>query len=167
MTFIPESVRFASESPSVVSAVIIAALAAIVMTGFWEFLFQEIKLKGHEQKCRRMQFSRAVERLQKLDSNRMSNATSALLMFVQVPAPQAQVTVDVVKITCEQLSMEELPFNSRDVIFWLSGYYHREHDSTVIEPGAIKRDASNLNRYCYQHGEMTVMDAVKNMGLGK
>ena len=56
--------------------------------------------------------------------------TSALLMFVQIPAPQAQVTVDVAKITCEQFSMEELPF-------------------------------------CYQHDEMTVMDALKNMGLGK
>ncbi len=92
--------------------------------------------------------------------------TSALLMFVHIPAPQAQVTVDVVKITCEQLSMEELPISSRDVIFWLSGYYHREHENTVIEPGAIRRDASNLNRYCYQHGEMTIIDAVKNMGLG-
>ena len=93
--------------------------------------------------------------------------TSALFVFAQMPTMQAQVTVDVVKITCEQLSMEELPFTSRDVILWLSGYYHREHDNTVIEPGAIKRDESNLNRYCYQHGEMTVMDAVKNMGLGK
>ena len=73
MTFIPESVRFASESPSVVSAVIIAVVAAIVITGFWELLFQEIKLKRHEQKCRRMHFGRAVERLQKLDSDRMGN----------------------------------------------------------------------------------------------
>ena len=93
--------------------------------------------------------------------------TSALFLFVQIPTMQAQVTVDVVKITCEQLSMEELPFTSRDVILWLSGYYHHEHNNTVIEPGAVKRDANNLNRYCYQHGEMTVMDAVKNMGLGK
>jgi len=93
--------------------------------------------------------------------------TSTLFLFVQIPAPQAQVTVDVSKITCEQLSMEQLPFTSRDIILWLSGYYHREHNNTVIEPGAIKRDANNLNRYCYQHGEMTVMDAVKNMGLGK
>ena len=93
--------------------------------------------------------------------------TSALFLFVQMPTMQAQVTVDVAKISCEQLAMEELPFSSRDVVFWLSGYYHREHDNTVIEPGAIKRDANNLNRYCYQHGEMTVMDAVKNMGLGK
>jgi hypothetical protein len=93
--------------------------------------------------------------------------TSALFLFAQVPTVQAQVTVDVVKITCEQLSMEQLPFNSRDVIMWLSGYYHREHNNTVIEPGAIKRDYNNLDQYCYQHGEMTVMDAVKNMGLGK
>ena len=93
--------------------------------------------------------------------------TSALLMFVQIPAPQAQVTVDVVKITCEQLSMEQLPFTSRDIILWLSGYYHREHNNTVIEPGAIKRDYNNLDRYCYGHGDTTVMEAVKNMGLGK
>src|SRR5262249_15572788 len=71
MTFIPESVRFASESPSFVFAAIFAVLAAIVMTGFWELLFQEIKLKRHEQKCRRMHYRRAVERLQKLDRNRM------------------------------------------------------------------------------------------------
>jgi len=73
MTFVPESVRFASESFSVVSAVIIAVLAAIVMTGFWEFLFQEIKLKRHERQSTMRRFDRAVERLQKLDRNRMGN----------------------------------------------------------------------------------------------
>ena len=93
--------------------------------------------------------------------------TSALFVFVQISAPQAQVTVDVVKITCEQLTMAALPFTSRDVILWLSGYYHGKHDNTIIEPNAIKRDANNLNNYCFQHGETTVMDAVKNMGLGK
>src|SRR5262245_18512707 len=70
MTFVPESVRFASESFSVVSAVIIAVLAAIVMTGFWEFLFQEIKLKRHERQSTMRHFDRAVERLQ---NNRMGN----------------------------------------------------------------------------------------------
>ena len=93
--------------------------------------------------------------------------TSALFVFMQIPTMQAQVTVDVAKITCDQLFKAELPWTSTYIILWLSGYYHREHNNTVIEPGAIKRDASNLNRYCYQHGEMTVMDAVKNMGLGK
>jgi hypothetical protein len=50
MTFIPESFRVAPESFGVVSAVIVAVLAAIVITGFWEFIVQEIKLKRLEQK---------------------------------------------------------------------------------------------------------------------
>jgi acid stress chaperone HdeB len=93
--------------------------------------------------------------------------TSALLMFVQIPASQAQVTVDVAKVTCEQLIMQELPWTSRDIVLWLSGYYHGKHDNTIIEPNAVKRDEDKLDQYCFQHGETTVMDAVKNMGLGK
>jgi hypothetical protein len=50
MTLIPESLRVAPESFGVVSAVIVTVLAAIVITGFWEFLIQEIKLKRLEQK---------------------------------------------------------------------------------------------------------------------
>jgi len=60
--------------------------------------------------------------------------TSALLIFLQIPAPQAQVTVDVAKITCEQLLMAALPFASRDVVLWISGYYHGKHDNTIIKP---------------------------------
>ena len=94
--------------------------------------------------------------------------TSALFLFVQIPAPQAQsVTVDVAKITCEQLFKEQLPWPSTYIILWLSGYYHREHNNTIIEPGALKRDEENLNQYCYGHRDPTVIDAVKNMGLGK
>jgi len=93
--------------------------------------------------------------------------TSVLFVFAFIPAPEAQVTVDFAKVTCDQLFKEELPWTSTYIILWLSGYYHREHNNTVIEPGAIKRDYNNLDRYCYGHGDTTVMDAVKNMGLGK
>jgi hypothetical protein len=66
--------------------------------------------------------------------------TSALFLFAQVPKMQAQVTVDVVKITCEQLLMQALPWTSREIVLWISGYYHGKHDNTIIEPDAIKRD---------------------------
>ena len=114
VTFIPESIRVAAESFSPVSAGMLALLAAIVITGFWEFLIQEIKLKRLEQKRRPKtatnqniesdphwghgngidagdgrecttdaksvqssmdHFDRAVERLQKLDSNLMGDST--------------------------------------------------------------------------------------------
>jgi hypothetical protein len=106
MTFIPESIRVASESFSVFSACMAALFATIVITGFWELLIQEIKLRRLGQNRRRItatnqniesdrdhgrgngvvagggrecatnaksvqsrDFDRAVERLQKLDTN--------------------------------------------------------------------------------------------------
>jgi hypothetical protein len=93
--------------------------------------------------------------------------TSALLMFVRIPAPQAQVAVDIGKVTCDELFKEELQWTSKDIILWLSGYYHGLGHNTIIQPSALKRDEEKLNQYCYGHGDTTVMDAVKNMGLGK
>jgi hypothetical protein len=65
MTFIPESFRVSTETFSPVSAAMLALLAAIVITGFWEFLIQEIKLKRLEQKRRRM-----IGTNQNIDSDR-------------------------------------------------------------------------------------------------
>jgi hypothetical protein len=53
MPLIPESLSIATETFSPVSAGMVA-LVADVITGFWEFLIQEIKLKRLEQKRRRM-----------------------------------------------------------------------------------------------------------------
>ena len=93
--------------------------------------------------------------------------TSVLFVFAFIPAPQAQVTVDFAKVTCDQLFKEELLWTARDIILWFSGYYHGEHNNTIVEPTALKRDEEKLNQYCYGHGDTTVMEAVKNMGLGK
>jgi len=63
--------------------------------------------------------------------------TSALFVFVQIPA-QAQVSVDVSKITCEQVLMEKLAWTEKEIVLW-------------------------FNHYCYEHRDTTVMDAVKNV----
>ena len=89
--------------------------------------------------------------------------TSALFLFAQVPTMQAQVTVDVVKITCEQLLMEQLQWTETEVVFWLSGYYNGKRNSTVVEPEAVKKNEEKVNHYCYEHRDTTVMDAVKNV----
>ena len=88
--------------------------------------------------------------------------TSALFLFVQVPTMQAQVTVDVSKITCDQL-LKEKPVPAKYVVLWLSGYYNGKRNSTLAEPEVIKKDEDKVTKYCYQHRETTVMDAVKNV----
>jgi hypothetical protein len=57
MTILPESSRAALDSFGVVSAALVALLAAIVITGFWGYVLQEIKLKRATRK------RRAAERL--------------------------------------------------------------------------------------------------------
>jgi acid stress chaperone HdeB len=88
--------------------------------------------------------------------------TSALLMFVQITAPKAQVMVDVSKITCEDYFMDKITF-SQYVVMWLSGYYNGKRNNTIIDPDAAKKNEEKVNQYCYQHRETTVMDAVKNV----
>ena len=41
--------------------------------------------------------------------------TSVLFVFAFIPAPQAQVTVDFAKITCDQLFKEELLWTAREL----------------------------------------------------
>jgi acid stress chaperone HdeB len=93
--------------------------------------------------------------------------TSALFVFVQIPAPRAQVTVAVSKITCDQLLMEK-PVPAKYVVLWLSGYYNGKRNNTIIEPEAMDENEKKVDFCCNFHREMTVMDAVKNvLGLDK
>jgi hypothetical protein len=40
--------------------------------------------------------------------------------------------------------------------------------ATIIEPAVMEQDERKVSSYCYEHREMTVMDAVKNaLGLDK
>ena len=89
--------------------------------------------------------------------------TSALFLFAQMPMMRAQETVDLAKITCEQLMGEKLMAPSRDIVLLLTGYYHGKRNNTIIEPQTIKQEEEKVNSYCYQHRDTTVMDAVKNV----
>jgi len=51
---------------------------------------------------------------------------------------------------------------------WLHGYYNGKRSNTIIEPAVMEQDERKVGSYCYEHREMTVMDAVKNaLGLDK
>jgi hypothetical protein len=89
--------------------------------------------------------------------------TSALFLLVQIPTMQAQETIDVAKITCEQLHSGRLETTSRDIVLLLAGYYHGKRNSTIFEPQTIIKDEQKVDSYCFQHLEATVMDAIKNV----
>ena len=88
--------------------------------------------------------------------------TCALFMFAQIPASQAQAAIDISKITCEDYFMDKITF-SQYIVMWLNGYYNGKRNNTIIEPDTVKKNEEKVNLYCYQHREVTVMDAVKNV----
>jgi hypothetical protein len=67
--------------------------------------------------------------------------TSALFLFVQMPTMQAQETLDLAKVTCEQLQGEKLAYISRDIMLVLVGYYNGKRNNTIIEPQTVKKHA--------------------------
>ena len=89
--------------------------------------------------------------------------TSALFLFAQVPTMQAQETLDLAKVTCDQMQGEKLATPSRDVVLLLTGYYNGKRNNTVIEPQTVKKHEEEVASYCDKHGQTTVMDAVKNV----
>ena len=70
--------------------------------------------------------------------------TSALFVLVQIPTLRAQVTVDVSKITCDQL-LKEKPVPAKYVVLWLSGYYNGKRNNTIIEPEAMDKNEQKVD----------------------
>ena len=86
---------------------------------------------------------------------------AATLLAVLLPATgQAQVTVDVAKITCRQFLLDTVA-PTKSVAIWLSGYYHGKHGGTTIDMAALQRETDKLSDYCRLNLDMTVMDAVE------
>ena len=79
--------------------------------------------------------------------------TSALFVFAQMPTMQAQETLDLAKITCDQLQGEKLATPSRDIVLMLTGYYNAKRNNTVIEPQTVKKHEEEVDSYCYKHGQ--------------
>ena len=86
---------------------------------------------------------------------------AASLLAVLLPATsQAQVTVEVAKITCKQFLLDTVA-PTKSVAMWLSGYYHGKHGGTGVDMAALQRETDKLEDYCRLNLDMTVMDAVE------
>lgn len=86
---------------------------------------------------------------------------AATLLAGLPAASQAQVTVDVAKISCKQFLLDAVA-PTKSVTIWLSGYYHGKHGGTVVDFGALQREADKVEDYCRLNLDMTVMDAVEH-----
>lgn len=84
-----------------------------------------------------------------------------VLVTLAAPVSQAQLTVDLAKITCKQYPLMKV--NPDYVALWLSGYYNGKRDNTVIDIERLKETAKKVKRECLYNNQGTVMQAVEKL----
>jgi hypothetical protein len=71
----------------------------------------------------------------------------AILTVVLAQFAQAQVTVDISKITCEQFNVLQ---KADSVAIWLSGYFHGQRRESVIDVNAFEDKVRDFRAACRQ-----------------
>ena len=94
--------------------------------------------------------------------------TGLVLSFATV-STQAQVSIDVSKITCDEYvhdkiptsdfasfsAVGSLPLEARSMLSrwlianWLSGYYHAKRNNWIVDSESFENNVNKLNNYCY------------------
>ena len=79
---------------------------------------------------------------------------------------QAQVTVDVAKITCRQYLTGKIT-TPRSVANWLSGYFHGERGDTTLDHGAMSTDVVKLDAFCRKNHDVPLLEAARKLFGGR
>jgi acid stress chaperone HdeB len=89
-------------------------------------------------------------------------ALGLLLALEKVPLAQAQVTLDVSKITCEQYNAYKIT-NPQNIAIWVNGYYHGKRGDVTLDTQGLVENARKLRDYCRRHRQTLVMQAVETL----
>jgi acid stress chaperone HdeB len=89
-------------------------------------------------------------------------AACGLVLALAVPVAQAQVTIDISKITCDQFMGYKI-INPYSLAMWLSGYYNGQHGNTIIDTETLAAQTSTLQDFCLHNAKVPVMQAIDKL----
>ena len=75
---------------------------------------------------------------------------------------EAQVVVDVSKITCDQFATYKIE-NPEYIAIWLSGYYHGMRADMKVDIQTLSADAKKVEAYCVTKPDVPLVQAVKTV----
>jgi len=82
-------------------------------------------------------------------------------------ACQAQVTLDVRKITCWQFATHKIA-NPKFIAIWLNGYHHGARGDTIIDTRQLDTDTKKMLHYCINNPNALLMQGAETiLGLSK
>jgi hypothetical protein len=89
-------------------------------------------------------------------------ALGLILALAKVPPAQAQVTLDVSKITCDQYNAYKVT-NPQNIAIWVNGYYHGKRGDVTLETQRLVENARKLRDYCRRNRQALVLEAVETL----
>ena len=78
----------------------------------------------------------------------------------KVPLAQAQVTLDISKVTCDQYNAYKVT-NPQNIAIWVNGYYHGKRGDVTLDTQRLVENARKLRDYCRRNRETLVLEAVE------
>lgn len=90
----------------------------------------------------------------------------AFLLATLIPplcrSAEAQLTIDIAKITCRQYLFDRtISPEAPRVAAWLSGYFNGRRNDTTIDIGAMRANQDKVEDYCRLNLDTTLIDAAK------
>ena len=85
-----------------------------------------------------------------------------LLALSPWSSASAQVSVDIAKITCDQFTLYKVT-DPQNIAIWISGYYHGQRNTTVIDTQQLAGALQKIKDYCNLRPQETVMHAVESV----
>src|SRR4051812_38992454 len=92
-------------------------------------------------------------------------ATAVIVLFTAFGA-QAQMTVDLAKVTCKQFVTYEIT-DARSLSLWLSGYFNAQQNNTTVDVSKFRSRSNALKEYCLTHQDTSLMEAAKTVSYAK
>ena len=89
-------------------------------------------------------------------------ALGLVLALEKVSPAQAQVTLDVSKVTCEQYNAYKVT-NPQNIAIWMNGYYHGNRGDVTLDTQRLVENARNLRDHCRRNPQTLVMQAVETL----
>jgi len=86
------------------------------------------------------------------------------IVFAMAPA-QAQVKVDVTKITCGEFVARPAKITPLYLAAWISGYYHAKRNNRTLDLQAFEENMNKVQNYCYdeKNSKVPIMEAVERV----
>ena len=89
-----------------------------------------------------------------------------MFSLLAITSANAQVTLDVSKITCEQFLLFKV-VNPDKIVLWLSGFINGKRVNTIIEVQQFEEDSRKLTDHCRGNFSMPIMQAAEGIIAAK